>query len=88
MAHHMISNALNYIRNILIALDQLGTTLCGGYPDETLSSYAWRLSVQRKPFGFMRGVIDAMFFWQNDHCYHAYREEADRRQLPPHFRNK
>lgn len=28
----------HYLFNILIALDQLGNTLAGGYPDETMSS--------------------------------------------------
>ena len=29
-------------KNILIALDQLINAVCGGWPDETISSRAWR----------------------------------------------
>ena len=77
---------MRYLLNILIALDQLGTTLVGGWPDETLSSYAHRLHTQGKPFGFIRGVINALFFWQEDHCQWAYDDEKFRRQMPPELR--
>ena len=75
-----------YLLNILVAIDQLGTTLVGGWPDETLSSYAWRLEMQGKPFGFMRRVIDALFFWQEDHCRNAWLIEMRRKQVPLEMR--
>ena len=75
-----------YLLNILIALDQLGTTLVGGWPDETLSSYAFRLEMQGKPFGFMRRVIDALFFWQEDRCRNAWLIEMRRKQVPLEMR--
>lgn len=62
---------MRYLLRVLVAIDQLGTALLGGYPDETLSSYAWRLAKQGKPFGFMRNVIDWVFFWDDNHCYKA-----------------
>jgi hypothetical protein len=77
---------IRYIINVLIALDQLGTTLVGGYPDETLSSYAYRLELTGKPGGFFRPVIDALFFWQKQHCLQAFRDERKRVQLPPSLR--
>jgi hypothetical protein len=76
----------NYIRNILIGLDQWVTTWVGGHPDETLSSYAYRLKVQGKPFGFMCDAINAIFWWQSNHCRGAYRDERERRQMPPELR--
>jgi len=76
-----------YLVNILIALDQLGTTLVGGWPDETLSSYAWRLHLQGKPMGWTHRVINAIFWWQSNHCRGAYRDEAERRQMPPELRD-
>ena len=75
-----------YLLNVLIGLDQLFTTLLGGFPDETMSSYAYRLNIQGKPFGFMRGVIDRLFFWQPDHCRMAYLDEVKLRQMPPELR--
>lgn len=75
-----------YLLHILIAVDQLGTAIVGGYPDETLSSYAHRLYVQKKFFGFFRNVINTLFFWQTDHCLSAYNDETTRRQFPPVLR--
>lgn len=77
---------LNYFLKVLIAIDQLITSLLGGWPDETLSSYAWRLETQNKPFGFTRKLIDAVFFWDPDHCYKAMLSERKRLQLPPELR--
>ena len=79
-----------YILNILIALDQLGTTLVGGFADETLSSYAYRMERQGKPWGlFWRPVIDWMFSWQRwptGHCHVSYEQERLRDQFPPELR--
>ena len=40
-----------YLIHLLIALDCVGTALLGGWPGETLSSYAYRLDQQGKPGG-------------------------------------
>lgn len=77
---------MRYLLNVLIAIDQLGTAMIGGFPDETLSSYAYRLDIQSKPFGFMRRVIDRLFWWQPNHCRSAYLAERARVQLPPELR--
>lgn len=75
-----------YIVNLLVAIDQLITALLGGWPDETLSSYAWRLEKQGKFFGFTRRLIDGFFFWQDQHCYHSMLAERLRLQTPPELR--
>ncbi len=81
-----------YLINIFIAFDQLFTVLVGGFPDETLSSYAYRMHVQNKPWGRVwRPIIDWLFSWQKlpgGHCYDAYQAERTRYQLPPVFRTK
>lgn len=77
---------MTYLLKLLIALDQLLNAALGGWPDETLSSAAHRAHAQGKPAGFLRNVIDALFFWQPDHCRRAYRAEQLRRQSPPEFR--
>lgn len=76
-----------YALNVLISIDQLFASLVGGYPDETLSSYAHRLHAQGKFFGFTRDWINAIFFWQEDHCHLAYTAERARVQLPPALRD-
>lgn len=66
---------------ILVALDQLANTLMGGMADETLSARAWRNHLKGRrswPVKF----IDALFFWQKDHCREAYESEVERKQLP------
>lgn len=71
----------------LIALDQLVNTLLGGMADETLSARAYRMERDgHKYWGWTAGAINALFFWQTDHCLGAYRDETERRQLPPEFR--
>lgn len=70
---------------LLIALDQLANTLAGGMADETLSARAFRLELQGKGI-FWRELIDALFWWQEHHCYSAWRSEIERRQLPSFYR--
>lgn len=77
---------MSYIKNVLVGVDQLFTTIVGGYPDETLSSYAYRMQQQGKPWGFMARVINWIFFWQSNHCRGAFRDERERRQYPPELR--
>lgn len=76
----------HYLLQIVIALDQLANTLLGGWADETMSSYAHRLHQVRKPWGITRGVINRIFFFQEDHCRASYESERNRAQLPPEFR--
>lgn len=75
-----------YILNILIAFDQVLNAIIGGWPDETLSSYSHRMYVNKKPWGWLRNVINALFWWQPDHCLQSYNAETLRRQLPPELR--
>ncbi len=79
-----------YLINVLIGLDQLATAIVGGYPDETISSYIFRMDNNKKILGrIFRPIIDGLFFWQNlpgGHCYHAYLDELDRHQQPPELR--
>lgn len=76
-----------YVHRVLIAIDQFGTVLLGGWPGETMSSYAYRLDQQRKIGGqIFRPAIDALFFWQVMHCREAYIGMLQRVNLPPEFR--
>lgn len=70
---------------VLVAIDQLFNTLFCGYADETISSRAYRLYLKgEKKWAYK--VINALFFWQDDHCKEAYESEVDRMQYPPEFR--
>lgn len=74
------------LKQILIAIDQLGNALAGGWADETLSARLWRCWLQGTtgPAGWQ--FVDAIFFWESNHCYQSWRSEVDRAQLPGHYR--
>lgn len=75
------------IYQILIALDQLLNTLIGGWADETLSSAAYKSDQKGLFWGkITRPLIDAIFFWQDRHCYYAFIAEKFRLQSPPEDR--
>ena len=77
---------------LLIALDQLINCLihiaCDGwgYADETLSARLFRCHLQGHIQDRWYRAVDALFFWQGQHCYEAWRSEFERRQLPGHYR--
>lgn len=73
------------IMQVLIALDQLANTVFNGYADETLSSRAHRRQHKNRFWKYGRKFIDALFFWQKDHCYNAYLSEQKRKHLPNDF---
>jgi hypothetical protein len=75
--------------NILIALDQLVwvlLTLGAGSPDETVSAAAWRSEKQGKLFGQLaRPLLDALFFFDKQHCYNSYLSEVQGKHLPYNY---
>ncbi len=80
-----------YIFHILIALSQLGNTILGGFPDESMSARAWRTGSKGRWPGFiLRPAIDAFFFLitlgkDRTHCKTAYESEKLRRQFPEYY---
>lgn len=76
---------MNYLKANVIAIDQLGNTLLGGSPDETLSARAWRVEQKGGLWGrLLRPTIDFVFrvFGDPDHCRLAYLSEVTRSQFP------
>lgn len=80
---------MQYLRFVLIAIDQLANALLGGYADETLSSRIHRGAVlaakPKRRWLVARRVVNGLFFWQPDHCRGAYEMEVMRRHLPDDF---
>ena len=78
------------ILNLLIALDQLAwviLTLGNGMPDETISAALWRMETQGKLAGrLFRPVVDALFFFDQNHCLRAWQSERNKQQLPGVYR--
>lgn len=73
-----------YVMKVLIAFDQLANAVRGGHPDETLSAAAHR-SHEAGKSGW-RNLINALFWWQEDHCRDAHASELQRKQLPKEYR--
>lgn len=73
------------LRRIVIAIDQLANAVIGGYEDETISARAWR-NRDQPVWGSVRRVVDALFFWDTDHCHGAYEYERMRLGNAPEHR--
>ncbi|WP_295641436.1 pseudouridine synthase [uncultured Mailhella sp.] len=76
---------MTYGKSVLIAIDQLVNALLAGWPDETLSSRAWRWEKNGRR-SWPRRAIDRIFFMEKDHCRNSFESERARRQLPPELR--
>lgn len=76
---------MTYARAVLIAIDQLMNAVLAGWPDETMSSRAWRWE-QDGIRSWPRKLIDALFFMEKEHCRQSYISEREGRQLPPELR--
>lgn len=70
------------VLNVLIAIDQLVyvlITLGSGDPDETMSAAAWRLECKGHISGlFFRPLIDALFWFDPNHCQTSHEAELRR----------
>ena len=62
-------------------LDQGLNVLCGGYSRETFSAHCWRCRDEWF-WGHARPVVDALFFWQPDHCRTQFEREQMQAGLP------
>lgn len=74
-----------YLKQVLIAFDQLINALLGGWADESLSAHAWRQHLEEKR-NWPYLLIDAILFFDGNHCRTSYESELERTQLPPSMR--
>lgn len=81
--------SMSYGKAVLVAFDQLVNALCGGWPDETISSRTWRWEMGGVR-SWPRRVIDmaARLFGDREHCRESYESERLGRQLPPELRRE
>lgn len=78
---------MGYCKAVFIGLDQLINALFGGWPDETVSSRAWRwelAGVRSWPRKLLDGL--ALILGDKDHCRESFESERLGRQLPPELR--
>jgi len=76
---------MSYFWNLIISVDQLANTVLDGYPDETLSSRAYRMKVQGKWFGWTADVLDG--FLGPGHCQQSYKAMRTRVTMSPLLRD-
>lgn len=80
---------MNYFLRLLLAIDQLlNVLICNGEPDETMSSACYRMERDGRFWGFMRPVIDCLFWFQPQHCRKAYESELLRLQYGKEFQRR
>jgi hypothetical protein len=77
-----------WLKQVLVAVDQLCNALAGGWADETISARCWRLR-QRRGWERLRRMVDAvaLLFRDKIHCEESYRSEQLRLQCPPELRS-
>ncbi len=75
---------MSYGKRLFIACDQLLNVVFGGWPDETLSSRAYRLACSGTVLPMK--LINAVFFWESEHCKASYESERSNAQYPQDFR--
>ena len=66
-----------YIKNLLVSIDQFFNAVMLGDPDETISSRAGRVWPDSK----WRKFIDKLFFWQTNHCHKAIEKSEGKKDL-------
>jgi hypothetical protein len=66
---------MSRLLNVLLALDCFLFSLCTlgrAYPFESFSSAAYRAEQQGRFYGKFRPIIDAVLWFDPDHCKRAY----------------
>ena len=75
-----------WLKNVLIAFDQLVNALFCGYPDETLSARCWR--EQRRYAIYWIDLLFRLIGQGKDHCELSYQHEMERKDLPEVYRER
>lgn len=71
---------------IAIGVDQLINTILWGYPDETISARIWREQHSKRRWAIALKLVNALFFWQANHCRGAYYSEITRKHIARVYR--
>lgn len=74
------------MKQVAIAFDQLCNTLAGGWADETFSARCWREGKTSRTWGAARIMVDALLWFDPQHCFNSYLSEFERKQLPEEYR--
>lgn len=64
----------HYLLGIFAAISQLFNAALGGHPNMTISARA-HCSQQDSVWAVARKVVNAVFFWQVDHCRQSWEQD-------------
>lgn len=88
----MISTIAHNLKQLLITIDQFLTVLVfvvlfpktKSWADETFSARCHRMALNG--ITIPEKIVDAIFFFEKNHCLESYKSELEGRQLPPSLR--
>ena len=80
-----MSKLKNWFWNLLISLDQLGNSLLGGSPDETISARAGRYAGKLWYWTGLAWVLNKV---DPGHTDNAVEAEQEGRHLPPNYTDR
>lgn len=72
-----------YFLRVLLGIDQLGNTLLGGAPDETISARSGRLQKTNRLAKALCGALDVV---DDEHCEDAIVHEQEQRHQDKFYR--
>ena len=68
---------IQFVKNLLVSIDQFFNVLMLGDPDETISSRAGRVW----PDTLWMKFIDKLMFWQTNHCHKAIEKSEGKKDI-------
>lgn len=71
---------------LVLWLDQGFNVVTLGYCDELFSARCHRMQGKSRAWKRTRNLVNAIFFWQEDHCRGAFLAEMRRWDLPQEYR--
>lgn len=78
---------MGYLLNISALLSQaVNVIILFGHPDQTVSARAYEMQ-DRPLWGYIYRSINAVFFWQDDHCMVSYLQDVSRARRLLEFRS-
>lgn len=78
----MSNRVTRYLFRVLVSIDQLGNTLLGGRPDETISGNVGYNAKQGKPWALRAEKVINFIMRSPTHCRDSI--EYDERKIPLH----
>lgn len=70
-----------YCFNFFLCMSQLGSTILGGDPDESISSRTGKGMLKKHPVAMVLGTIINTILWDKNHCVNSIERDEGRKQI-------